>query len=134
MKLEDIGGTEPPAEWRVGSNPAEQTMKRFIVELQVDTADDKTWDDVEWAVRELFVDDEHGNPNFTVGAVCLIKAEEVSEPIKIPCVVDEVRDRIKAGQMRQELLAWQKTEAAKRGERRLSEVDLDKLIEMVRRS
>ena len=92
----------------MGSNPTGATMKRFIVELQIDTVEEKTWDDVEWAVRDLFFDDENGVPNFTVGSVCLIKAEEIknnevsSEFDRLP----EEEARKLAGQMRKELLEY----------------------------
>lgn len=57
-------------------------MKRWMVTIQVDTNDDKTWEDVEWAIRDLFVDDEHGNPNFTIGAVAVANTIEVSHDNK----------------------------------------------------
>jgi len=34
------------------------------------------WEDVEWAIRDLFDDDEEDKPNFNIGSVNSIIAEE----------------------------------------------------------
>lgn len=57
----------------MGSNPTRTVMKRFVVSITVDTAENVTCDDVEWAVRDLFDD-------FTIGRMCGIIAEEIKMP------------------------------------------------------
>ena len=78
--------TEVPAwgPWvRILHSPLEAIMKRFVVELTIDTDDDKTWEDVEWSIQDLFYDDDDGNPNYTTGCISGIMAREIkSDPSK----------------------------------------------------
>ena len=58
-------------------------MAKFIASLEVITNGEETWEDVEWAINDLFYDDEQGKPNFTIGTVCVtveeIKPRTISE-------------------------------------------------------
>jgi hypothetical protein len=48
-----------------------------IITVRVEKSERVTWEDVEWAVRDLIFDDELGNPNFTLGVITSIVAKEI---------------------------------------------------------